>query len=126
MQGRILTRIGADGIVFPERESALRWAHNLLLPRLERYIELGEGHGLVYSAAPKAFHHKTLEDIQLRARFGVNLVAVKRSVDVQAPGRPAAAGGAVYTLPGPGTKILPDDVLILVGSDENLGRLPRE
>lgn len=125
VQARILRRVGADDLVNPERESALRWAHRLTLPNLRQYIDLGEDHALVYMTAPASFCHKTLVDLALRARHGVNLVAIKREASVQ-PGAEAAATATVISVPQADTTILPNDVLILVGSNEALAELPTD
>jgi len=126
VQARILTRIGAHEIVNPEHESALRWAHRLMLPDLKQYVELGEDHAMIYTTAPAAFHHQTPERLQLRRKHGVNLVAIRREVRVQAGGQDRAARTSVIAVPQADTTILPDDVLILVGSNEALSRLPSD
>lgn len=125
IQARILARVGADDIVNPERESALRWAHRLTLPNLRQYIDLGQDHAIVYVTAPPLFHHKTLVELALRARHGVNLVAIKREVSVETDSA-APTTAPVISVPRADTTILPDDVLILVGSNEALAKLPTE
>ncbi|MCH7812980.1 MAG: TrkA family potassium uptake protein [Planctomycetes bacterium] len=126
IQGQILTRVGADEIVNPEHESALRWAHRLMLPNLRQYVELGQDHAMVYSTAPAAFCHKTLADLQLRRKHGVNLVAIQRHVTVQTEDSPKPVTSSLIVVPQADTTILPDDVLILVGSNEALSQLSRE
>ena len=124
VQGRILSKVGADEIASPERESAQRWAHRLAIPRLEQYVELDEAHSMIHVAPPQAFHHKSLAELNLRNKFGVNLVGIKRRVSVKAEGDAPAVDSQVFTVPKSDTTILPDDVLILVGSNEGLGQLP--
>ena len=126
IQGRILGRVGADDIVNPERESALRWAHRLTLPHLRQYIDLGEHHAMVYATAPPTFCHKTLAELSLRARHGVNLVAIQRQVRVQSDSQADPVTAPVMSVPQADTTILPDDVLILVGSNEALAKLPTD
>jgi len=115
VRGKILKSIGADEIVFPEAESATRWANRLTLPELHEYLELGPGYSLIQIKAPKAFCNKTLGQIHLRRRYHVNLVAIRRKTDT-AP--------QIISVPHADTTILPDDILVLVGSDENLASLP--
>lgn len=124
VQAKILARIGADAIINPERESASRWAHRLMLPNLRQYVELGEEHSMIYMVAPRMFHGKTLREVHLRANYGVNLVAIQRTVldRSQDPGAPGTL--QVIAVPTAETTILPDDVLVLVGSNEALGNLP--
>ncbi|MFQ5590610.1 MAG: potassium channel family protein [Phycisphaerae bacterium] len=126
IQAEILTRVGANDVALPEGESALRWAHRLSLPNLTQYIELGEGHSIIHISAPRRFHDKTLVELDLRNQYGVNLIALKRSVSVQADPDAPNTTTATIVVPDAKTMILPSDVLVLVGSNESLGRLPRE
>ncbi len=132
IQAKILSRVGADEIASPERESATRWAHRLTLPNLTQYISLGDEHSVVYATPSRRFHDKTLKELDLRNQYGVNLIAIERRVSVE-PGADAAseAGAAgvttpVITVPSADTTILPGDVLILVGDNERLSQLPRD
>jgi trk system potassium uptake protein TrkA len=126
IQAKILRRVGADEIAAPEGESALRWGHRLTMPNLKQYIDLGEGHSLVYVSAPIAFHHKTLAELNLRNAFGVNLVALERSAVRRAEGEAEKVRKSAVEVPKADTKILPGDTLILVGSNESIASLPRE
>jgi trk system potassium uptake protein TrkA len=125
-QGTILRKVGADAIAFAERESALRWAHRLTLPRLEQYVELGEGHSLIYMRAPDSFCHKTLAELGLRRKHNVNVVAIRREVAVRRGDEEKGSSAQIVAVPQPDTKILPHDVLILVGSNESLSKLPTD
>jgi trk system potassium uptake protein TrkA len=126
IQGQILSRIGAEEIVNPEQESALRWAHRLMLPNLQQYVELGENHAMVQISAPGALCHKTPLQLNLRRKYGVNLVAIKREVRVAGQAEGAPATSSVITVPEADTTILPDDILILVGSNKALSSLPAQ
>lgn len=126
IQGQILSRIGAHEIVNPEQESALRWAHRLMLPNLRQYIELGENHAMVYTIAPASFCHKTPAELALRRKHGLNLVAIKRQVGATTDADARTPVSPAFTVPEADTTILPDDVLILVGSSEALSNLPAE
>lgn len=126
IRGEILSRIGADAVIYPERETAVRWAQRLMMPELRDYIELGEGHALIQIAAPPSFHHKTPEQLKLRQRHNLLLVAVRRNVDVGAGPTAAGAQTPVVIIPRPDTVILPGDVLVVVGSNEALAELAEE
>lgn len=124
IQGKIMLKVGADAVVNPHRESALRWAHRLMLPNLQQYVELGEGYSMIYVTAPPTFHHKTLLELGLRRKYGVNVVAINRRVSISEGEKPLAPQESVIAVPEAETTILPDDILILVGNNEALGRLP--
>ena len=126
IQAKILQKVGADEVALPESESAMRWAHRLMLPNLKQYVELGEGHSMVYVSAPVLFQRKTLQELNLRNEFGVNLIAIERTVSVQADPESPTLTKSTITVPTAGTTILPDDILILVGTDESLSHLPAD
>ena len=124
VRGEILKRIGADEVVFPEDESATRWANRLITPQFEDFIELDEGHSLVQVPAPQAFVNKTPRDLGLRAKHGLNLVAIRRPVSPQAGADPDAQAWRVIPVVDPDDAIEPGDILVLIGSNESLARLP--
>ena len=126
IQAKILRKVGADEIVNPEGESALRWAHRLTLPNIREYLELGEGYSLVYMAPPDLFHDKTLKELALRNKYGVNLVAIRRHEIIKVDEKGSAATTASVVVPDAETRILADDVLVLVGANDDLSKLPRD
>ncbi|MBN1342810.1 MAG: TrkA family potassium uptake protein [Phycisphaerae bacterium] len=125
VQGRILERVGADDVVYPEDESAARWANSLMMPQFESFIELDSKHNLVQVPAPQAFVYKTLRELELRPKYKLNLVAIRRleSPDSK-PGE--AERWKFIAVVDPDEPIEPGDVLVLIGSNESLARLPKE
>ena len=125
-QARILRSIGADDIVYPEGESATRWANQLLMFRVRSLVELGEGHSLVWITAPEAWHDKTPTELKLRQKHHVNLVAISRVVKPDEEEDALRRTTAAILVPGADDQILPEDVLILAGANEALSTLPTE
>lgn len=121
----ILERVGAHETVNPEGESAERWSHRLMLPKLEQYVELGPGHSLLQVGAPASFLNKTPGELKLRQKHEVNLVAIRRKVAVQAAENAPAIKSESIMIPTGDTKILPEDVLTLIGSNEALSKLAK-
>jgi len=74
--GRILERVGAHRVVFPERDMGVRVAH-MLVGRTIDYVQLDEGFALLETVAPRDLHGLTLEGAQVRRRHGVTVVCVK-------------------------------------------------
>lgn len=124
VQARILRRIGADEIASPEHESAARWAHRLQLPVLTQYIELGDEHSIAYVPAPAAFYHKSPAELGLRKNYGLNLIAIERTTPSEKQPAGDRKPAPAVEVPGPDTKILPGDILVLIGSNKKLSRLP--
>ncbi|MCG3137337.1 MAG: Ktr system potassium uptake protein A [Phycisphaerae bacterium] len=124
-RGQILAQVGADTVVLPEAEAAERWANRLMLPNLADMVELGEGHSLVQLRAPAAFHHKSPGELALRQKYHLTLVAIKRLVKTASGQNNRESEVYTITIPDHDTKILPNDIVILVGSDESINRLAR-
>ena len=75
--GRILERIGAHHVIFPEAAMGERVAH-LVASRMIDFIEFDDGFAIVKMRAPQQVVGRSLADLQLRARFGVTVIGVKR------------------------------------------------
>ena len=75
---RVLKKLGADRVVIPEKENAARLARSLSSPNVLDYIELSDDYGIVEVPAPASWHEKTLKDLNVRAKLGVNILAVRR------------------------------------------------
>lgn len=76
--GRILERLGATHVVFPEHEMGARVAH-MLIGRMREYIEFEKGFALVETTPPADIVGKTLQQAQTRSRYGVTVVCIKRA-----------------------------------------------
>ena len=122
MQAEILTRIGADGVVRPEDESAERWTHRLLAPTTIDHIELGDGYALVQRTPPAAWIGKALSELDLRKEFRITVVAIRRAAAVS-NGKEARAERTVET-PMPGSRLDASDILVIAGFDRDLEKLP--
>lgn len=118
----IFRRIGADEIIQPETQAGEELARRLANPHLEDLIQLADGYSLVEVRAPKAFIGKSLEQIGLRAKYTVNLIGLRRGEEANA----GNGGLGKMRVPGPTDIIQPDDILVIVGADEALSRLPRD
>jgi len=138
-QRRILRRVGADEVILPEEEVADRLARQLVNPNIVEHLSLSEGHSLVQVRAPKAWHDKTVGEIDLRRKYEVNLVAIRRPQEPSAKEIKKGAKAAdveqeeeeeaeipeqVLDLPMAHTIIREGDILVLVGATESLQNLP--
>ena len=118
LHGRILERIGVDRVIFPERDMAVRVAHSLVVANVLDYIELSRDFSIIEIPAPAAFAGKSLKDLQLRNRFGLTLIAIKR--------KPSGSGPEVTNVaPNADDQIEAGDVLALLGSNERLAQLDK-
>ncbi|HUU09093.1 MAG TPA: TrkA family potassium uptake protein [Phycisphaerae bacterium] len=125
VQRRILIRVGADEVIFPEEERADRLATQLANPNILEHLALSEGHSLVQIRAPAAWFDKTVGEIDLRRKYEVNLVAIKRPTGQAKTGAEAAGEEpTLLEMPMAQTVIRERDILVLVGSTERLAALP--
>jgi len=108
----ILRAVGATETIFPERETAHRIAAQIINPNLLDFIPLAEDFQVMDVAPPDSFQGHTLQELNMRERFGVFVIAVKELVPP-----------AFKFLPGPDFVIKPSDVLVMLGRDADLVRL---
>lgn len=125
IQRRILSRVGADEVIFPEEERAVRLANQLANPNILEHLVLSEGHSLVQIRAPSAWHDKTVGEIDLRRKYEVNLVAIKRPAKEGGHEGQEDAEEELLDLPMAHTMIRQGDILVLVGGTESLANLPQ-
>jgi trk system potassium uptake protein TrkA len=116
LHGKILEKLGVSRVIFPEREMAVRIAHGLVMPNVIDYIELSRDFSIVEVPAPELFIGRTLKQLELRPKYGLTLIAIKRR---------ASATGAESTNISPSADeiIQAGDTLSLLGSNERLGAL---
>jgi trk system potassium uptake protein TrkA len=115
LHGRILEKLGVSRVIFPEREMAVRVAHSLVVPNVLDYIELSRDFSIVEMPAPPEFVGKTLKQLELRPRYGLTLIAIKR--------RPGGVGETTNVSPAADEQIRAGDVLSLLGPNDRLSQL---
>lgn len=110
---RILEKLGADSVVIPEREMADRLAHKLVEPNILDVIEISEDYSLVEEQAPSAWFNKSIKELSVRARLGINIIAVKNGKNIN-----IAPGGEYIVQNG--------DVLVIIGKEDALSKLRKK
>jgi len=121
--GQVFSKVGATEVIYPELESAQRWAYKLIAPQIGEKIDFAPGYSLARVEAPGSFDGKTVMDLQLRQKYNINLVLIKRSDETRAK---KTETGPIIAVPMPGTVVYQGDVLMVAGSDADLARLPQE
>jgi len=113
LHGKVLKKIGADKVVFPERDMGVRVAHNLISPNIIDLIELSDEYSIVEMAASRAIVGKNLRQLDVRAKYGCNVLAIKSETRMN-------------IAPHAEDTISENDILVVVGRNENLHRMQRE
>lgn len=89
--GKILAKVGADQTIIPEQESGVRLAKNLLSSGFVDMVELTDSVSLLEMAVRPEWVGKTLIDLNLRKKYGINVVALKQGADISVALDPTAA-----------------------------------
>jgi len=112
--GKVLDRIGATTIVFPERDMARRIAYTLRQTSLLDYISLGEGYSMIEMAPPNPWLRKRLAQLDIRRKYNVQVIMIKEIVPEN-----------VVLIPSGEHVIKDSDVLVIVGRNEDLKKVER-
>ena len=78
----VLQKLGADRVVIPEQENADRLAKSLASTNVLDYIELSSDYGIIEVPVPAAWENKSLIELNVRAKLGVNILSVKRDGNI--------------------------------------------
>jgi trk system potassium uptake protein TrkA len=107
LHGELLKRIGADRVIFPERDAGNRLAHSLAVRHISDYISLTGNAGVAKLTAPEHFVGKSLSELDLEKLYNLNLLLIKR-------------GQRIITVPNYREIIESGDELLLVGPDQDM------
>lgn len=109
---KVLEKLGADRVVIPEQEQAARLARSLSSHNLLDYIELSDEYGIVEVPSPASWRGKSLKELNVRAKLGVNILAIRR-------------GGKINVSPGADFTFEDQDVVVVLGDSAALKRVQK-
>ena len=104
--------IGADRVVFPEQEMALRLARNLANGDILNFIELSEEYSIMECRCPRQWQGKSIRELDVRARHRLNIIAIRR-------------GGGMTISPGGEYALQEEDELVVLGRNEDIREVER-
>jgi trk system potassium uptake protein len=113
LHGKVLYKIGADKVIYPERDMGVRVAHSLVSPNILDFIELSEDYSIMEISAGKTFSGKSLKELNFRARYGCNVIAIK-------------SGDRMNVSPSAHDVIQLGDILVVLGHNRDLKKLEEE
>jgi len=111
LHGKVLERVGADKVVYPEKDMGVRLAYNLVSSNVMDYIELNPNYSILEIKTPKTFAQKTLGELNLRAKYGISVLVIKNK-------------DAIVVAPGAESRINESDILVIIGDNDILKKLP--
>lgn len=110
--GKILRRVGAKEIIHPERDMAIRVSRSLSRPNFLDFVPLADDYDLVQVGPPREFTGKTLAELNLRAKYNVNIIAIKELVPDN------------FILVPPADFLVKDsDILIMLGKTDDIKKI---
>ena len=112
LHAKVLHKVGADRVVFPEREMGQRVARSLVMPNILDLMELSDGFQVAEVVAPDSWCGRTLVEINVRRNYGVSVIAIHR-------------GTQFIASPGAEEKVLPGDVMVLLGKTKDIEAINR-
>ncbi len=107
---KVLNKIGAHKVVHPERDMGIRIAHNIVSKNVLDYLELSKDYSIVELIAGDKISNKSLIDLNIRAKYGVNIMAIKRHEEINVS-------------PHGTEKVLQGDILIVIGAIADINKL---
>jgi len=110
---KVLKKIGADHVIHPERDMGVRIARNMTSSSVLDYLELSDEYSILEVIVGQKMEGKSLSDLDVRANFGVNIVAIKEE-------------GHINVSPRADQALNKGDVLIIIGGDEDIDRFKQQ
>jgi len=109
---KVLENLGADRVIIPEQEQAQRLAKSLSTPNVLDYIELSDECGIIEMPVPESWLGKDLRQLNVRAKLGVSILAVRRN-------------GKMQMSLSPDTAFIKGDVLVVLGDNQALRKVQK-
>ena len=109
-QRRALEKIGADRVIIPERETGIKLAQSLTSSSILDFIELSKDCGIAEIHTPESWFGKTLRELNIRAKLGVNIIAIRHD-------------GKIEVAPGADFALKENTVLVVLGTNDKLAKL---
>ena len=111
VHGKLLQRVGADHVVYPENEAGCALARSLTKPAILDRFDLDPDNSIVELIVPDQFHGKTITELQIRSRYGLNLLAVSHD-------------GKFEINPDPRKRLEQGSAMVVIGCNKDINRLP--
>ena len=124
IQETILKKLGVHQVINPELEIAAKVSTSLINEDVLDYLDLGDGHAIFQIKTPKEFVGKSLSEIELRIRFNVNLITIKRQHKIENEETSKTEfHERIYGVPTASTIIDENDKLVLFGREKDIKKI---
>lgn len=126
LHGRILRRVGATRLVFPEKQMGEHIAKSVLMSGVVDQVTLSTGQTVAHIRPRRELVGKTLKDAQLRARYSINVIGVQHQRSMIDDDGETQRELILESMPGPEEIIEEDDILIVVGNQAQVELVARK
>lgn len=113
VHAKVLRKVGADKIIFPEKEMGVRIARNLKIDHLMDIVDLSEEYSIIEAQTPKSWVGKKLAEINSRKKYGINVIGSRQN-------------GKIEVNISPDKPLSEDMVLIVIGDNEQIDKVFHE
>ena len=125
LHSKVVAKVGANRVIYPEYEMAKKLADSLVSPNILEEIELSPEYNIVEALAPKRFWGKSIRDSEIRTNFNVDVIAVKRHAPVINDDGQSDVKEEIFIVPGGSFEIMEGDVVVLVGRDQAIDQIKK-
>lgn len=125
IHGKVLRNIGVSKVIFPERDMAIKVANSLAAPNILEQIELSPEYSIIETSVPEGITGKTLMESELRSKFGVNVIAIRKRVPVITDSGEPDFIVEWNVSPLPDDRMEEGDILVMVGNNEALNKFKK-
>lgn len=126
LHAKVLWKVGATKVVFPEQEMGIRLANSLISPRILEQIELSQDYSIIETLPPKEFIGKSLRKLEIRAKHGITVIAIKEKKALGSRKEDGEISRVINILPEADYVIKEDEVLVVIGGNKDIEKLKKK
>ncbi|HCX73418.1 MAG TPA: potassium transporter [Candidatus Cloacimonas sp.] len=126
VHARILRLLGIQNIIFPEEQIGTQLANSLISSNILEYIDLSSGHVIIDMVVPEEWVGKTLQELALPTKKGVNVVAIKYKAETVTEEGENEVENKINDMPGANDRVNEGDILVLIGPKNRINKLIKE
>ncbi len=113
LHAKVLYKMGADKVIFPERDTGVRIAHNMLSSNILDFIELSPDYGIAEFEVYEKWIGQSIMELDFRRKYGLNIVAIRH------------ADSTINVNPMANDTLASGDAIVVIGSEEQIGKLEK-
>ncbi|MCK4859294.1 MAG: TrkA family potassium uptake protein [Candidatus Omnitrophica bacterium] len=125
IQGKVLRKIGATKVVFPERDMGIQLANSLISSQIIEYINLSSDYGVIEIVAPSIFIDNSLQQLNIRSKYKANVIAIKKKIPSITDKGDTEIKQEINISPAGNDIIKKGDTLIVIGKSKDIEKLQK-